>query len=95
MKPLKKAEQKNVVLNTDYYTIRDLENMWFAGEIVRLDYKQFGVFVEPREISRYEEIGDQFRIFLENVKDLKVALDDGHYTTVAVGNNGKTYYVNL
>ena len=95
MKPLKKANQKNVTINTDYYSKAELENMWYAGEIFNL--LKYGKIDTPHNIGTFDSIKEDydFRIFLENVKDLKVAVEDGYYVNVAIGNNGKTYYVNL
>ena len=80
MKVLKKADQKNVTLNTNYYTESQIDEMVKNLEICKFD--------TDKPIT--------YRIFLSEVKELKVVLDDYRfYTNVAVGKNGKSYYINL
>lgn len=80
MKVLKKADQKNVTLNTNYYTESQIDEMVKNLEVCKFDF--------DKPIT--------YRIFLSEVKELKVVLDDYRfYTTVAVGKNGKLYYINL
>lgn len=56
--------------------------------------KDFNQCYEP--LKSWEIEDTEFRIFTEDLEELKVALDEyGHYTTVAVGKSGNTYYVNL
>ena len=93
MKIRKRAEQQNVTLNKEYYINRDIEMLLLTREICYFD-KDFKQCYEP--LKSWEIEDTEFRIFTEDLEELKVALDEyGHYTTVAVGKNGITYYVNL
>ena len=97
MKPLKKACQKNAPINKDYYSTGELFTMWLSGEIGCLTKDENGDYLKPSTLNGYVDVsGYDFRIFLNEVKDIKVTLDEwGTYTTVAVSNSGKTYYINL
>jgi len=97
MKPLKKARQKNAPINKYYYSNSELLDMWNAGEIWTTERDENGEYLKPEPLKGYRNVIDyEFRLFLADIKDLKVALDDfGIYTTVAVSNSGKTYYINL
>lgn len=91
MKPLKKAEQKNAVLNKDYYSRDELAKMLENEEIFFINEKEFRASYDS-EYPWTEEL----RIFLEDMKDIKVILDDyGQYTTVCVTPEGKQYYICL
>lgn len=92
MKIRKTAEQKNVVLNNSYYTIYQINEMLEKREITYFD-EHINECYEP--IRYYEMDEKQFRIFTEDLKEIKVMCIDGHYTTVAVGNNDKVYYISL
>lgn len=82
MRPLKRAKQQNVELNTDYYTEVEIVNMYNNFEIDYLDPS-----IDP-ELKRPV-------IYTEDIKNLKIVLDEfGYYTTVAV-KNGKEYFVKL
>lgn len=78
MRILKKAEQKNIILNKDYYNKREISEMLTNLEIFQLD----GTI-------------EEYRISTSNLKELKVALEDGFYINIAVGKNGKEYKVIL
>ena len=44
----------------------------------------------------YEVERTEFRIYAEDLKEVKVIVDEyGHYTTVAIGKNEKTYFITL
>lgn len=93
MKILKKAEQKNFTINHEYYTVNEINNMLATKEIF-----YFGVGCE----TKYEPVGGwelddhTYRIFSDNLAEVKVILDeDKFYATVAIGKNGKTYFVNI
>lgn len=94
MKVLKRAEQKNVLVNCDYYTIDDINSY--------LDEHIFFTFNEKLEVS-YEHItlcpldDRTVRLFLEDVKELKVIynMEFQCYTNVAVLDNGTNIYVEL
>ena len=94
MKVLKRAEQKNVLVNRDYYTIDEINGY--------LDAHIFFTFNEKFE-SSYEHITSYaledrtVRLFLEDVNELKVIYNKELqcYTNVAVLNNGTNIYVEL
>ena len=94
MKVLKRAEQKNVLVNRDYYTIDEIN--------CYLDEHIFFTFNEKLEVS-YEHITSYtledrtVRLFLEDVTELKVIYNREFqcYTNVAVLNNGTNIYVEL
>ena len=96
MKIKKRAEQKNVILQRDFYTVNELNLMLAEKEI----YYYKNLLDESYEpVSQYDlrfnEI--EFRIFTEDLEKLEVAYDEeyGYYETVAIGKNGKTYHVTL
>ena len=93
MKILKKAKQKNVELDKDYYTIKDINEMLDSREICYFDTH----INECHNHINYVDIFDEpiFRIFTENLKEIKVILDGGYYHTVAIGKNDKIYHVVL
>lgn len=83
MKPLKKAKQQNVALNKEYYTEAEIANM-----LNNLEIEYLSETFDPEQKRPV--------IYTEDIKDLKIVLDEyGYYTTVAVKENGKRYYINL
>lgn len=101
MKILKRATQKNVALDTWYYTTEQLERMLSNHEIVIFteyeEHKDDWTKWQRYELKPYERIKDlNLRLFLSDMKEIKVICKmDGMYTTVCIGNNGEIYYVNL
>lgn len=93
MKIRKTAEQKNVTLNTEYYTQFQINEMLQLREICYFNENLKQTY-EP--LKSWDINETELRIFTEDLEEIKVVLDEyGHYTTVAVGKNGITYYVNL
>lgn len=93
MKILKKAEQKNVTLNKEYYTASNINDMLSSKEIFYFS-KNLNPIHDP--ISSWSINEMVFRLFTEDLTDLKVILDEYNcYTTAAIGKNGKTYFVNI
>lgn len=93
MKILKKAEQKNVTINKDYYTSYEINVMLAKHEICYFD-KGFNNCYDA--VSYWDIKEETFRIFTDDLSEIKVALDEYNcYTTVAIGKNGKIYYVNI
>lgn len=91
MKILKKAEQKNIVLNKDYYNIYQINAMLNLQEIFYFDSNSNICY---ENVTMFGDV--DFRIFTENLKEIKVVLDEyGYYTTVAIGKDDTMYYVNL
>ena len=88
MKTLKKAEQKNVELNTSFYTSDEIDNMLLAHEIFYINK----FFVSSYSVDEYNN--ETLRVFIGTGSELKVVLNEGYYTTVLV-KNGKEYFVTL
>ena len=88
MKTLKKAEQKNVELNTSFYTSNEIDNMLLAHEIFYIN-KSFCICYSVDEYNH-----EPLRVNIETGSELKVVLNEGFYTTVLV-QNGKEYFVAL
>ena len=85
MKPLKRAKQKNVEIDHDFYTIDEYDNL------LNID----GVF-DLRALDYSFEEENHLRISLEFVKDLKVILNEyGYYSTVAIMKTNEMIYINL
>lgn len=100
MKILKKAEQKNVALDTWYHTEEELKQMLSNHEIVIFteyeEHKDDWTKWQRYELHPYEKIENlNLRLFLADMKEIKVICNNGMYTTVCIGNNGKQYFVNL
>ena len=91
MKILKRAEQKNIILNKEYYNLEEINKM--------LDDKIICYFVDDFTpcYNRVYSINDYtFRIFTEDAKEIKVVLDNYNcYTNIILHNNGNKYYVTL
>lgn len=89
----KKSEQRNVKVNVDYYTTRELENMYLDGTIFIMTKKGADVITADENPNRQDAYlmltSDEYdvRMFLENVSEIKVVLDEyGYLATVAVVN---------
>lgn len=97
MKILKKAEQKNVVIRKECYTIHQINEMLSNREICHFEKNYpYTVSYKPLSFFDYGYEETVLRIFTDNLNEIKVILDkDGYYTTVAVGKNGTTYFVEL
>ena len=94
MKVLKRAEQKNVLVNRDYYTIDEI-NCYLDAHIFFTFNEKFEASYE--HITSYALEDRTVRLFLEDVNELKVIYNRElqWYTNVAVLNNGKNIYVEL
>lgn len=80
MKILKKAEQKNFTVNTDYYHNTDLNDLFKENAIDTLDI--CGDF--------------KYVVYAANAKDIKVFLDEyGYYTNVFITKQDKMIYISL
>lgn len=83
MKPLKKATQKNVLVNNFFfYTHKQLDEI--AETVEGVIKNEF-----------FKDDTEHVRISLNYVKDLKVKLHEGYYTTVAVMYTGEEIFVEL
>lgn len=95
MKTLKSARQKNIMVNSAFYTIADLNKMFESHIIFRFDEN----FKEDYSlIISYSDLEEScVRLFLETVKELKVVYNKEYdfYETVAVLNSGELIHVSL
>lgn len=94
MKILKKAVQKNVVLEKGEYSVNEINDLlnkrkiWYFGESLDICYD------EVNYIRKYNDT--EFRIFTDELTEIKVVLNgDGFYKTVGTGKDGYKYFVNL
>ena len=94
MKILKKASQKNVEINTDFYNVYQINEMLDRKLIFYLDEE---LNQKHDNISSFDLFEGEytFRIFTSNLKELKVVSDGGYYTTVAITNDGEKLYIKL
>ena len=94
MKILKKAQQKNIEINTDFYNVYQINEMLDRKLIFYLD-EEFNK--KHDNISSFDLFEGEytFRIFTSNLKELKVVSDGGYYTTIAITNEGEKLYVKL
>ena len=91
MKILKRAEQKNIILNKEYYNIYQINSL--------LD-QHIIFYIDSNHNVCYDNVymfGDvDFRIFTDDLNEIKVELDEyKYYTTVAIHKNGNKYNVVL
>ena len=94
MKILKKANQKNVEINTDFYNVYQINEMLDRKLIFYLDNELNEKYDNISSFDLYE--GEYtFRIFTSNLKELKVVSDGGYYTTIAITNDGEKIYIKL
>ena len=91
MKVLKSANQKNVILNKDYYNDYSIRTMLENREICFFDDDVNECYDYLKYCCDYKCL----RIFIEKDDELKVVLDDGIYTNVLIKKNGNKYYINL
>lgn len=96
MKVLKNAEQKNVILDNDFYTWEELKHMLFAETIWYFD-SDYRVSHDTSLIYWNEYHDMEFRVFLDIVEELKVVYnkEQGFYETIAVLKNGTKLHVKL
>ena len=94
MNVLKNAKQKNVVVSRDFYTIEEI-NKYLVSHVFFTLTKKFEVSYEQVTSSILES--REVRLFLNNVKELKVIYDREFqcYTNVAVLNDGTNIYIEL
>ena len=94
MKILKKAQQKNVEINIDFYNVYQINEMLDRKLIFYLDNELNEKYDDISSFDLFEGIYT-FRIFTNKLKELKVASDDGYYTTIAITNEGEKLYIKL
>ena len=93
MKVVKKAKQKNVVLDRDYYLFYDIKEMLDNKEICYLDNR----LNEGYDVYEYAKNFDNndLIIFLDDCDELKISLDEYGYYKPALIKNGKKYFIKL
>lgn len=94
MKVLKRAEQKNFIVNKDMYTENDIENLMYQGFVFWFD-DNMATRMDSVEWFKYDET--VFRIYAENIEEIKVVYNKeyGFYETVAILYNGDTIHITL
>ena len=93
MKVSKKAEQKNVTLAKEYYTLDYINTLLETKEVFYLDDNFKKCYDKLTGFTYFE---NELRISTSNIEEIKVILDsEGFYTTVAIGKNGLTYFIVL
>ena len=92
MKVLKRATQKNVLVDSGWYRMSEINELLDKHILFTLD-DDFKESYEHINISNIDEV----RLFLNKVKELKVIYNKemGCYATVAVLNDGSYIYVRL
>lgn len=96
MKVLKNAEQKNVILDNDFYTWQQLRDMliteaiWYFDSDLRVSHDTSLIYWD--EYSKKE-----FRVFLDGVEEIKVVYNReyGFYENIAVLKNGAKLHIKL
>ena len=94
MNVLKNAKQRNVVVCREFYTIEEI-NKYLDSHVFFTLTKKFEVSYEQVTSSILES--REVRLFLKNVKELKVIYDREFqcYTNFAVLNDGTYIYIEL
>ena len=92
MKVLKRATQKNVLVDSSWYRMSEINELIDKHILYTLD-ADFKESYEHINISNIDEV----RLFLNKVKELKVIYNKEMecYATVAVLNDGNYIYVRL
>ena len=93
MKVVKKAKQKNVVLDKDYYLFYDIKNMLANKEVCYLDNNLNEAF-DIYELAKNFDNNDLV-IFLDYGDEIKIDLDENGYYKPVLIKNGKKYFIKL
>lgn len=85
------------MIDKDYYTLNQINEMLKNKEIFYFYMLEaYNEEAHNEEVTGFEFENTEFRIFTDEVKEIKVVLDEfGYYQTVATGKNGKTYFIKL
>lgn len=101
MKPLKSAEQKNVKLNRDFYTVAKIRQLVESKNVAVMDWENFKQLSLNDLDFMYDSL-DALKnyglvIFLENAKEIKVAYnkDFEMYYNIVTMNDGTEIVVEL
>ena len=94
MKILKTAEQKNFIVNKDFYTDIEIWDMLRCGLIF-----SFGRNCEHKSYSNYYDVSmsDTYRIYADYCKEVKTVYNKecGIYENIVVTKNGMEIHINL
>lgn len=104
MKTLKRAEQKNVIIDNEFYTSEELRELFKRG--LTWYFEKTGIYeitvrnsdnMDTNNIYWWEIQKIEFRLGLHHVKELKVTYNKeyGVYTNVAVLLTGEEIYIKL
>lgn len=93
MKVLKKAEQKNVIIDESMYTEEEIKDFLYKGIAFFITENGNTSSDENGYIPKYDVV----RISLTRVERLEVVYVDflGYYTNVAILNNGDKIFISL
>ena len=94
MKILKKAQQKNIEVNIDFYNINEVNKLLDRKLIFYLDNEYNECYNNVTDIEYFENV-HTYRIFTSKLKELKVVLEDGYYITIAITNDDEKIYVKI
>lgn len=94
MKVLKRAEQKNFIVNKDMYTKSNIENLMYQGFVFWFDEN---MSTRMDNVGRFTYEKTDFRIYAENIDEIKVVYNKefGFYETVAILYNGDIIHITL
>lgn len=93
MKVLKRANQKNVLLNRDAYTCDQVNELLESNTVF-----YFGNYSDEfyEKVDYYEFRRTEFRVFLNEDDRLEVKLDEyGYYENVLIRKDGTTLHIVL
>ena len=93
MKVLKRAEQKNFVVNSDMYTYGEISMLLAFRYICHFDDD----LNQNYEFDKFHWNEKIYRVFAEDVDEIKVVYNKeyGFYETIAIMKNGKTLHITL
>lgn len=104
MKVLKKAKQRNVVIDLAYYDLKEIKEImsihptfFFTKDteaVSRCRYT-YEEFFEENNNAFLPDEDRELRLFLDDVDELKVIMRDGYYYCMAVCKNGDMINVTL
>ena len=94
MKISKKAQQKNIEVNIDFYNTYEVNKLLDRKLIFYLDNEFNECYYNITNREYFENVYT-YRIFTSKLKELKVVLEDGYYTTIAITNDDEKIYVKV
>lgn len=96
MRILKSAQQRNMGIDKGMYTLNEINDMLEAREVAHFTEGDYRECYDPiSSMSEYEQTN--VRIFTSRLAEVKVVYhkEYGFYCNVAVGHDGKEYFVTL